>query len=234
LDGFDVLATDIDEYDVRVNAPGRSYVEYDPTIVFHLAAAKHAPDGEVNPLAVAETNVIGTANVLDDFPRAKVVLTSTCKAADPETAYGASKLIAERMVLNAGGTVARLYNVTEASGNVLEYWASLPPDEPLPVTPCLRYFISMEQAVDLVLRCAVLPTGRYSIDPGWQRAMESVAREHYPGRALRFIYPRRGDRLQEPLIARSERFAWAQDDGLRKIESPHDPVVVREHAAAAA
>ncbi len=221
LDGFDVLATDIDTFDVRERV-GLSTRQFDPTIVFHLAAAKHAPNGEFDPLDVAETNVIGTANVLAHFPNAKVVLTSTCKAADPETAYGASKLIAERMVLNAGGTVARLYNVVEASGNVFEHWRSLPADEPLPVTPCRRYFISLDEAVELVLRCAVFPSGRYTVDPGRGRWMHDVAHEHYPGRDIQFIPPRRGDRLHEPLCAHSEEILPFAG-GFSRIVSPHDP-----------
>ena len=222
-DGVSFLATDVDTFDVR-GEPPPSVLKLNPTLVIHLAADKHAPNGEQDPWETLRVNADGTANVLRLFPAAKVVLTSTCKAADPETAYGASKLIAERMVLNAGGVVARLYNVIEASGNVFELWRSIPADKPITVTPCRRYFITIDQAVDLVLECCKLPAGRYTIDPGRSRWMDEVARELYPGREIQYVLPRRGDRKEEPLMAASETYGWVRDDGLRSIESPHDPV----------
>jgi hypothetical protein len=118
-----------------------------PTHVLHLAGEKHAPEGELDPVKTTRTNIEGTVNVLRHAGGARVVTASTCKACDPETVYGASKLIAERMTLNAGGSVARFYNVVESSGNVFRLWESLPADEPLPVAPCERYFVSLADAV---------------------------------------------------------------------------------------
>ena len=221
-----VAATDIDTLDVRDREAVRDWFEeFPPDLVFHLAGAKHAPDGERDPFGVAETNIVGTANLLAAVaPGVRVVMASTCKACDPETAYGATKLIAERMVLNAGGTVARFYNVPESSGNVFETWRSLAAAGPLPVTPCSRYFMPLESAVDLLLRCAELPSGRYSVDPGPPRAMADVAAEVYPGRAQKHMEPRRGDRLREPLCAAHERL-FPLADGLVQVVSSHDSVV---------
>lgn len=227
-DGETVWGTDIDTLDVRdMFAVNRwFYVNPDPRIVFHLAGAKHAPDGEIDPFAVAESNITGTMNILEAAARcgARVVMSSTCKACDPETAYGATKLIAERMVLNSpGGVVARFYNVPESSGNVFETWRALPDSEPLPVTPCTRYFQSLKRAVNLLLVCARLPSGRYSVDPGPPRKMSDVAEEVYPGRAQTLMEPRRGDRLAEPLCALHERLLPFAG-GLVQVVSAHDPV----------
>ena len=105
--GWNVTPTDL-SMDVRDATLMDQFAGYlQPDVTFHLAGAKHAPDGELDPAGVVATNVDGTRNVLN-AKSGKVVLASTCKAADPETAYGASKLLAERMVLNAGGVVARL------------------------------------------------------------------------------------------------------------------------------
>ena len=198
----------------------REIAQARPDVIFHLAGAKHAPHGELDPLETARINIEGTANVLDAAPEGcRVILASTCKAANPETAYGASKLIAERMVLNAGHSVARFYNVREASGNVFEIWAGMEP--PLPATPCYRYFITMARAVDLLLRVAELPPGRYTVDPGESRPMHEEA-EALVGRAnVRLISPRRGDRLREPRTATGE---WLESlgDGLERINSWHD------------
>lgn len=228
-DGETVDATDRDTLDVRDgDAVADWFYISRPDLVFHLAGAKHAPEGELDPFGVAETNIVGTANVLKSAANwgARVVMASTCKACDPETAYGATKLIAERMVLNAGGTVARFYNVPESCGNVFELWRSLPADSPLPVTPCGRYFMPLEQAVELLLACAELPSGRYSVDPGRARTMAEVADALYPGREQLQIEPRRGDRLREPLCAAHERLLPLAG-GFVQVVSGHDPVPAR-------
>lgn len=196
-----------------------------PDVVIHLAGAKSAPGGESDPWGVAETNVAGTRNVLEAAAAAgaRVVTASTCKACDPETAYGASKLIAERMTLNAGGTVARFHNVVETSGNVFELWRETPDDEPLTVTSCSRYFISLAEAVALVLWSAILPAGRYATHPGARRRMYEVAADLYPARRLTQVPPRRGDRLCEPLVASHERWEWVMPHlPFIRIRSSHD------------
>jgi len=209
-------ATDIDTLDVREPPLDR----WQPTLVLHLAGAKHAPEGEQDPWGVCETNAVGTRNVLEAFPAARVVLASTCKACDPETAYGASKLIAERMVLNAGGSVARFYNIVESSGNVFETWAAVPPGEPLPVTVCSRYFMSMTEAVSLLLNAAVAAPGRYVFPVPFIRRIEDVAADLYPARDRDLIQPRRGDRRDEPRYALADR---ADPVGaLERVTSPHD------------
>jgi FlaA1/EpsC-like NDP-sugar epimerase len=202
------------------------FEEAKPQVVVHLAAAKSAPDGELFPLEIAETNVLGTVNVLASARHvgARVILASTCKAVDPETAYGASKLLCERMVLSEGGSVARFFNVREAQGNVFRLWERIPPSEPLPVTPCQRFFISMDQTVDLLVRVIGLPSGRYSVRPDGPFRMRDVAEELYPGRELSLIMPRRGDRDVEPLCAPTEQVTDISG-GLIRITSVHDEVL---------
>jgi FlaA1/EpsC-like NDP-sugar epimerase len=220
----DAIATDRDSLLVQdPDVVDYAFERYEPSLVFHLAGAKHAPEGETDPWGTTKVNVIGTQNVLgaaSDYG-AKVIVASTCKAADPETAYGASKLLAERMTLEAGQTVARFYNVIETCGNVFETWRNVPEDEPIPVTPCRRYFISLQQAVYLLLSVAGMPSGRYTVDPGESRWMSDVAAEHYPHREQVTIPPRRGDRLIEPRCALSERIEPLYD-GLERIISSYD------------
>lgn len=213
----EIHATDLEHLDVR--KPIRLAREYD--LVFHLAAAKHAPEGELDPWHTAETNIIGTRNMLETGVR--TILASTCKAADPETVYGASKLIAERMTLAAGGSVARFYNIRESSGNVFETWSRMPKNEPLPVTDCWRYFMSIEQAVDLLLFVADAPPGRYTVGQAAGSWMFEEARKL--DRGWQFIARRRGDRRIEPRLARCETTVPA-GDGFWQIISAHDAVPV--------
>jgi UDP-N-acetylglucosamine 4,6-dehydratase len=72
--------------------------------VFHVAAMKHVPSCEYNPFEAVQTNIIGTQNVIQASLNAgvkKVVFTSTDKAIAPTNTYGASKLMAERLISSA-------------------------------------------------------------------------------------------------------------------------------------
>jgi FlaA1/EpsC-like NDP-sugar epimerase len=224
LEHLDAIPTDVDSLDVRDEDAVRAmFSSENPEVILHLAAAKSAPDGERHPMSALEINVLGTRNVLAHAPDGcHVVTASTCKSCEPETAYGASKLVAERVTLNAGGSVARFYNVVESSGNVFELWAQMAPDEPVPVTPCRRYFISLAEAVSLVLWTAIMPPARYGFDPGTAREMRDVAADLYPGRTLQSVPPRRGDRLVEPLAARHEQVENSAVAGLLRIVGAHD------------
>lgn len=202
-------------------AVAERFAEVQPTVVFHLAGAKHAPLGEDDPLEPARVHIDGTANVLRAAAPlgARVVTASTCKACDPETAYGATKLVAERLTLNAGGSVARFFNVVDTQGNVFETWAGTPGD--LHVADCERYFQSTLEAVYLLVYVALAEPGRFAVNPGHVRHMVDVARALHPTRAITFMRRRRGDRRTEPLHAASEQceeLGW-----LYRLSSPHDP-----------
>jgi|RhiMetdeSRZDD1v2_1073273.scaffolds.fasta_scaffold244706_1 FlaA1/EpsC-like NDP-sugar epimerase len=211
--GIEPLVTDLPgldgsrPLDVRdAVAIEEALASFGPTLVLHLAGAKSAPAAETDVHSALEVNAWGTATLVAAAGRAgiRVVTASTCKSCDPETVYGATKLLAERLTIAAGGSVARFYNVVESSGNVFETWRALPSDEPLPVTPCSRYLISLADATSLLLWAAVLPPGRYTIDPGEAWTIAEIASELYPGRPQREIPPRRGDRTVEPRCAGSE------------------------------
>jgi len=230
-EGHHVVETDVcwdgaGHLDVTNEDRVHAYVgKYGPDVIYHLAADKHAPEGELDPARVARINLDGTRNIVEAAQGAKVICASTCKAANPETAYGASKLIAERIVLNAGGVVCRFYNVRETSGNVFRLWESLPESDPIPWTDCWRYFISLDQAIDLLVRALDLPSGRYTADPGMAQHMGKVAKALYPDRALKEIPARRGDRKTEPRKGTSERIVLWGDD-LHQIICAHDAVPI--------
>jgi FlaA1/EpsC-like NDP-sugar epimerase len=94
--------------------------------VFHLAALKNVPMCEYNPYEAVKTNIIGTQNVIDVCLRhnvKKVIFTSTGKAVKPTTAYGASKLFAERLltIANTSRTIfasVRFGNVLGSRGSI--------------------------------------------------------------------------------------------------------------------
>jgi FlaA1/EpsC-like NDP-sugar epimerase len=202
------IVTDVEDLDVT----DIGIQEYNPEYVINLAGDKHAPVGENDCINTLTINTIGTNNLLRVFPDAHHVLASTCKACNPETVYGATKLIAERLVLNAGGTVARFYNVVETSGNVFEIWNRGQGE----VYDCQRYFISLDEAVGLLISCLDLK-GRYAVNPGEIRQMVSIARLF---RVTKLKDRRRGDRRTELLCSTSETFSYK--GSLLHITSHHD------------
>ena len=219
----DPVAVDMEEMDVTDERQVRQLLQRKrPDVIYHLAGAKHAPEGEDDPWHVLQVNAVGTKHILEHAGGAKVVFASTCKACDPETAYGASKLIAERMVLNAGGTVVRYYNIPESAGNVFRLWEALPASEPIPYTDCWRYFVSMADAVELTLAARDFEPGRYVVDPGLPRHMRAVAEALYPGRELVQIPRRRGDRYQEPLKAACEEIWQVPGSRFCAVRSPYE------------
>jgi FlaA1/EpsC-like NDP-sugar epimerase len=228
------LATDIETCDVTNLQRVTSVVhEFQPTLIVHLAADKHAPQGELSPFETFDINTNGTQNVIaakNSLPKTqscRIVLASTCKSCDPETVYGASKLIAERLILNDGGSVARFFNVVETAGNVFQIWDELDPKSEIEVTPCSRYFISAAEATSLLIRVMALgvdktaPKGRFSFNPGPITYMPDLAKELFPGRTIKLVAPRRGDRLNEPLVAKSEKITEVTER-LWQVSSPHD------------
>lgn len=233
---IDYYATDVDDCDVLSFEEVQSKLtEFKPSVIAHLAADKHAPEGELNPEQTLQINVQGTINVinaknsLSSLSKPRIVISSTCKACDPETVYGASKLIAERLILKDKNIVARFYNVIESSKNVFEIWQDIQESMPIPVTPCRRYFISKSQALSLLIRTLAISVsqgsnpipGRFTINPGEPISLKELAKELYPSRELKEIHPRRGDRLAEPLVAQSENYQ--QIDGpLWQVKSQHD------------
>ena len=147
------------------------FARFRPDYVFHAAAYKHVPMLEVNVREGVRNNVFGTREVVESAVRygaAKVVFVSTDKAVNPTSVMGATKRIAERILL-AGRThesppteyrVVRFGNVLGSDGSVVPlFQRQLAAGVPLTVThpEVRRYFMTIPEAVQLLLQTAVLP-----------------------------------------------------------------------------
>lgn len=137
-------------------------------VVVHAAALKRIEVSEYDPGELVKTNVCGSVNVIEaatDAGVEKVVALSTDKACDPVNAYGASKLLVERLFLaanNARGahgprfSVCRYGNIWGSNGSVVPRWRQILADgeRRVPVTDpeCTRFFMQIEDATALVLR----------------------------------------------------------------------------------
>jgi len=141
-----------------------------PDVVFHAAAHKHVPLLETHPAEALRTNVLGTANVAEAAAATAVgrfVLVSTDKAVRPESVMGASKWFAEQIVrsFQIGGSAmcsVRFGNVLGSRGSVIPtFLRQIGAGGPLTVTdPSMaRYFMSIQEAVCLVLQAAAMSRG---------------------------------------------------------------------------
>jgi FlaA1/EpsC-like NDP-sugar epimerase len=147
-----------------------TFERYRPEVVFHAAAHKHVPVLEQHPLEAAKTNVIGTRNVVDAaalMGTERFVQISTDKAVRPSSVMGASKRLAEQTVLahapaGAAYCTVRFGNVLGSRGSVIPTFArQIAQGGPVTVTDprMTRFFMSVEEAVQLVLQASVLSTG---------------------------------------------------------------------------
>lgn len=136
-------------------------------IVFHAAALKHVPICEYNPFEAARVNVIGTQNCIDAAIKCnvrKMIFISTDKAVSPFSVMGATKLVAERLVLatnifskSTAFSCVRFGNVLNSRGSVVPVFKSqIASGGPITITnPSMtRFFMTISQAIGLILRCA--------------------------------------------------------------------------------
>ena len=147
-----------------------AFRRFRPEVIFHAAAHKHVPVLEDHPVEAARTNVFGTLNVVDaavEVGAQRFVQISTDKAVRPSSVMGASKHLAEQIVLSsapdgASYCTVRFGNVLGSRGSVIPTFArQIAGGGPVTVTDArmTRFFMSVEEAVQLVLESSVLSDG---------------------------------------------------------------------------
>jgi len=203
-----------------------------PLIVFHAAAFKHVPLMEEQPLAAIANNIFGTETLTQAAAEngARVVLLSTDKAVEPASVMGATKRVAEQIVLNAGGTVLRLGNVLASRDSVAEVFAAqIKHGGPVMVTDpaARRYFLTLDEAVNLLLAAATHPEPGTLLAPvlAMTHSIEDMAR--FMAQALRpdceiaieFTGRRAGDKQTERMWKSGERTSPASLDGVVQVET---------------
>ncbi len=155
--------------DVR-DAPrvARVFAELKPDIIFHAAALKHVTLVENHPCEGVRTNVIGTRNVAiaaKACGAAHLALISTDKAVAPTSVMGAAKRVAEAVARQYGGggdmrvSIVRFGNVLGSAGSVVPiFQQQIARGGPVTLTDANveRYFMTIPEAVQLVLRAVAL------------------------------------------------------------------------------
>jgi FlaA1/EpsC-like NDP-sugar epimerase len=224
------------------------FAHYRPQIILHAAACKHVPLMELNPLAAAGTNVLGTYAVLQaasEYGAAQFVMVSTDKAVLPVSIMGATKRLAE-LVLFAHPEKAlerkavRLGNVLGSSGSVGPiFLKQIVEGGPVTVTHpnARRFFLTLDHAVTLLMS-ALSPEYEAGIlipDLGPPRTVEELARyliaataREQQGIEIIFTGLRPGDKIEE-LLSSSYESVLAQDSGLFSTVQPERMAVRTLH-----
>ena len=202
-------------------------------VVFHTAAYKHVPMMEENPVAAIENNVLGTENLISAVMNRQVkrfVHVTTDKAVDPVSVYGASKLLCERLVMEAAAAAAASNFMTVRFGNVLGSRGSIVPlfqkqiEKGGPVTithpDVRRWFMTIPEACSLVLKAGgVGENGKlYLLDMGEPVRIRDLAEQMIrfygfePETDIKIEYTslRPGERLDERL--------WTEDEAPMETE----------------
>ena len=164
--------------------------EFQPDVIYHAAAYKHVPVMEHQPMAAWETNVMGTANVIQSakaFGVGTFVLISTDKAVNPSSVMGASKRMAELVVRSIGEgsamkcVITRFGNVLDSNGSVIPLFRrQIESGGPLTLThpDVTRFFMTIPEAVQLVMEAAATSEGNdiFVFDMGESVRIADLAR----------------------------------------------------------
>lgn len=211
-----------------------------PQLVYHAAALKHVPLMEEHPDEAFRVNVLGTLNIARasrTYGVETFVLVSTDKAVRPSSVMGATKRIAELIVLALARGSERTAFAAVRFGNVMGSRGSVVPtfmrqiELGGPVTVAhpdmMRYFISIPEAVSLVIQAGTF-RGRgsiYMLDMGAEINILELAERMIRLRGLRpgqdievvFTGPRPGEKLREELVADFEHIAGTEHAKVHRI-----------------
>jgi len=190
-------------------------------LVVHAAALKQVPAAEYNPMECIKTNVHGAQNVIDaaiDCAVTKVIALSTDKAANPINLYGASKLASDKLFVAANNlvgarptrfSVVRYGNVVGSRGSVVPIFKSLlangAAEVPITEPRMTRFWITLDQGVDFVLKCFERMVGGELFVPKIPSArITDLAEAIAPGIRQRIVGVRPGEKLHEVMVTRDD------------------------------
>ncbi len=192
---------------------------HDVQVIIHAAALKQVPACEYNPQEAIKTNIYGTSNVIDaaiDTGVQRVLALSTDKAVNPVNLYGATKLAAEKLVVQsnayAGSAVTRLScvrygNVVGSRGSVVPVFLKQRENDRITITDerMTRFWITLDQGVHFVMDCIEqMQGGEVFVPKIPSMKITDLAKAVAPEARAEVIGIRPGEKLHEVLISEDE------------------------------
>lgn len=195
--------------------------------IIHAAALKQVPAAEYNPMECIKTNINGAENVISAAIHnnvKKVIALSTDKAANPINLYGATKLCSDKLFVAANNivgkkqprfSVVRYGNVVGSRGSVVPFFKRLVEEKvdalPITDTEMTRFWITLQQGVDFVLRSFERMYGGEIFVPKIPSVrITDVAEAMAPGLPYNIVGIRPGEKLHETMVP--------MDDSHRTVE----------------
>ena len=205
-------------------------------VVVHAAALKQVPACEYNPLEAVKTNIEGAANIIDaaiDAGVKQVLALSTDKAVNPINLYGATKLVAEKLFVQANSysgegrtrfSCVRYGNVVGSRGSVIPLFRKQAAAGRITITDerMTRFWITLEQGVRFVMKCIGLMKGGEVFVPKIpSMRITDLADTIAPGCRIDVVGIRPGEKLHEVLVSRDESRYTLEFEDMYLIQPVH-------------
>jgi len=202
-------------------------------IVVHAAALKQVPAAEYNPIEAILTNIMGARNVVEaalDTDVKRVMAISTDKAVNPINLYGATKLSAEKLLVQsnayAGGkdtrfSCVRYGNVVGSRGSVIPVFVRQRQDGKVTITDdrMTRFWLSIDQGVRFTIRCIEQMQGGEVFVPKIPSArIVEIVEALAPEAKVELIGIRPGEKLHEVLVSEDEARHTVELDDMYVVE----------------
>jgi UDP-N-acetylglucosamine 4,6-dehydratase len=206
------------------------------TVVVHAAALKQVPACEYNPFEAIQTNIMGGRNVIDaaiDQGVRRILALSTDKAVNPINLYGATKLCAEKVFVQANAyagardtrfSCARYGNVVGSRGSVIPVFLEQRRRGKITITDprMTRFWLTLPQGVKFVIRCLEqMHGGEIFVPKIPSMRLLDLAEAVAPGCQVEHIGIRPGEKLHEVLVSEDESRQTLETDDMYVIQPSH-------------
>ncbi len=206
------------------------------TVVVHAAALKQVPACEYNPFEAIQTNIMGGRNVIDaaiDQGVRRILALSTDKAVNPINLYGATKLCAEKVFVQANAyagakntrfSCARYGNVVGSRGSVIPIFLEQRRRGKITITDArmTRFWLTLEQGVKFVIRCLEqMHGGEIFVPKIPSMRLLDLAETIAPGCQVETIGIRPGEKLHEVLVSEDESRQTLETEDMYVIQPSH-------------